>query len=44
MRDIIDYCHSRKKQLLIGCDAIAHLTLWRSPAAIQEEKASWNFL
>jgi hypothetical protein len=23
MRDIIDYCQSRKKQLIIGCDANA---------------------
>jgi hypothetical protein len=25
VRDINDYCHSRKKQLIIGCDANAHL-------------------
>jgi hypothetical protein len=24
VRDITDYCHSRKKQLMIGCDANAH--------------------
>jgi hypothetical protein len=29
MRDIIDYCQSRKKQLIIGCDANAQI-LWRS--------------
>jgi hypothetical protein len=27
-KDIIDYCHSREKQLIIGCDANAHHTLW----------------
>jgi hypothetical protein len=30
MRDIIEYCHSRKKQLILGCDANAHHTLWGS--------------
>jgi hypothetical protein len=24
VRDIIDYCHSRKKQLITGCDANMH--------------------
>jgi splicing factor 45 len=28
VRDIIDYCHSRRKQLIMGCDANAHHTLW----------------
>jgi splicing factor 45 len=28
VRDITEYCHSRKKQLIIGCDANAHHTLW----------------
>jgi hypothetical protein len=30
VRDITEYCHSRKKQLIIGCDANAHHTLWGS--------------
>jgi hypothetical protein len=30
VRDIIEYCHSRKKQLIIGCDANVHHTLWGS--------------
>jgi hypothetical protein len=30
MRDIIEYCYSRKKQLIIGCNANAHHTLWGS--------------
>jgi hypothetical protein len=29
-RDITDYCHSRKKQLIIGCDSNAHHILWGS--------------
>jgi hypothetical protein len=29
VKDII-YCHSSKKQLIIGCDANAHHTLWGS--------------
>jgi hypothetical protein len=28
VRDIINYCHNGRKQLLIGCDANAHHTLW----------------
>jgi hypothetical protein len=28
VRNITDYCHSGKKQLIIGCDANAHHTLW----------------
>jgi hypothetical protein len=30
VRHIINYCHSWKKELLIGCDANAHHTLWGS--------------
>jgi hypothetical protein len=30
VRDIINYCFGRKKQLIIGCDANAHHTLWES--------------
>jgi hypothetical protein len=30
VRDTIHYCHSRKKQLIMGCDASAHHTLWGS--------------
>jgi hypothetical protein len=30
MRDIIDKCQSRKKQLIVGCDANAHHILWGS--------------
>jgi hypothetical protein len=30
MRDVIDYCSSRGKQLITGCDANAHHILWWS--------------
>jgi hypothetical protein len=30
VKDIIDYCHSRKEQLIIGCDANAQHILWWS--------------
>jgi hypothetical protein len=30
MRDIMDYCQSRKKQLIVGCDANAHHIFWGS--------------
>jgi hypothetical protein len=30
VRDIIEHCQSRKKQLIIGCDANAHHKLWGS--------------
>jgi splicing factor 45 len=30
VRDNIDYCYSRKKQHIIGCDANTHHTLWGS--------------
>jgi splicing factor 45 len=30
VRDITDYYQSRKKQLIIACDANAHHTLWGS--------------
>jgi hypothetical protein len=30
LRDVIEYCCSRKKKLIIGCDANAHHILWGS--------------
>jgi hypothetical protein len=30
VKNVIDYCYRRKKQLTIGCDANAHHTLWGS--------------
>jgi hypothetical protein len=35
VKDIIDYCYSREKQLIIGCDANAHHTLWGSTGVNQ---------
>jgi splicing factor 45 len=42
MRDTIDHCQSRKKQLIIGCDANAHHILWGSTGT-NMRRASWNF-
>jgi splicing factor 45 len=39
VRDIVENCHSRKKQLIIGCDANAHHTLWGSTGTNLKEKA-----
>jgi hypothetical protein len=30
LRDVTDYCHSRKKQLILGCNPNTHHTLWGS--------------
>jgi hypothetical protein len=43
VRDTTDYCHGRKKQLIIGCDANAHHILWGSNGTNPREKASCNF-
>jgi hypothetical protein len=43
MRDIIDYCYSRKKQLIIGCDANAHHTLWGSTGTNPKEESLMEF-
>jgi hypothetical protein len=37
LRDVIDYCGSRNKQLIIGCDANAHHILWGALTPIPEE-------
>jgi hypothetical protein len=42
MRDVTDYCHSRKKQLIIGCDANAHHSLWEALTPIPEVRHLWN--
>jgi hypothetical protein len=36
VRDIIDYCYSRKMQLIVGCDANAHNTSREALAPTQE--------
>jgi hypothetical protein len=42
LRDIINYCCRRKKQLIIGCDANAHHILWGNTGTIPEEIALWK--
>jgi splicing factor 45 len=48
VHDIINYCHFSKKQLIIGCDAKAHHTLWGSTGtnrrgeSFMELLVSWN--
>jgi hypothetical protein len=44
VREYIDYCHSRKKQLIIGCDANAHHTLWGSTGSNPRGKSLVEFL
>ncbi|XP_023727683.1 uncharacterized protein LOC111875571 [Cryptotermes secundus] len=43
MRDIVDYCYSRKKQLIIGCDANAHHILWGSTGTNPRGESLRNF-
>ncbi|PNF26374.1 hypothetical protein B7P43_G17902 [Cryptotermes secundus] len=44
MRDIIEYCFSRKKQLIIGCDANAHRILWVSTGTNPRGESLMEFL
>jgi hypothetical protein len=44
MRDIIDYCQSRKMQLIIGCDAHAHHILWGSTGTNLRGESLLEFL
>jgi splicing factor 45 len=44
VRDITDYCHNRKKQLIMACDAIAHHTLWGSTSTNQRGECKMEFL
>jgi hypothetical protein len=44
VRDVIDYCHSKKKQLIIGCDANAHHTLWGSTGSNPKGESLMEFL
>jgi hypothetical protein len=44
MRDITDYCHSRKKQLITGCDPNAHHTLWGSTGSNPRGESLMDFL
>jgi hypothetical protein len=43
-RAITDYCHSKKKQLIIGCDSNAHHTLWGSTGTNPRGESFMNFL
>jgi hypothetical protein len=43
VRNIIDFYHSWKKQLTVGCDAKAHHTLWGSTGTNPRGEPSWNF-
>ncbi|PNF33518.1 hypothetical protein B7P43_G17647 [Cryptotermes secundus] len=44
MRDIIDYCFSRKNQLIIGCDANEHHILWGSTGTNPRGESLMEFL
>jgi hypothetical protein len=44
VRDIIEYCRSRKKQLIMGCDANAHTTLWGSTGSNTRGESLMEFL
>jgi hypothetical protein len=44
VRDIIDYCHSSQKQLIIGCDDNAQHTLWRRTGSNPRGESLMEFL
>jgi hypothetical protein len=44
VRDIADYCYSGEKQLIIGCDANAHRTLWGSTGTNPRGESLMEFL
>jgi hypothetical protein len=44
MKDIIDHCQSRKKQLIVGCDANAHHILWWSTGTNQRGESLMEYL
>jgi hypothetical protein len=44
VRDIIDYCYSRKKQLITGCDANAHHKMWGSISTNPQGESLVEFL
>jgi hypothetical protein len=39
VRDIVEHCQSRKKQLIIGCDANTHHILWGSTGTNPREES-----
>jgi hypothetical protein len=44
VRDIIDYCHRRKKQFIVGCDANVHHILWGSTGSNPRGESLTEFL
>jgi hypothetical protein len=44
LRDIINYCHNGKKQLIIGCDANASHTFWGSTGSNRRRESHMEFL
>jgi hypothetical protein len=44
VRDIIEHCRSRKKQLFVGCDANAHHILWGSTGTNPRGDSLMEFL
>jgi hypothetical protein len=44
MRDVIDYCSSMDKQLIIGCDASAYHILWGSHDINPREESLMEYL
>jgi hypothetical protein len=44
VRDITEYCHSWKKQLIIGCNANAHHTLWGNTATNPRRESFVEFI
>jgi hypothetical protein len=44
MRDIIEHCQSRKKQIVVGCDANAHHILWGSTGTNPTGESLMEFL
>jgi hypothetical protein len=44
VRDIIDYCYSRKKQLIVVCDVNAHHTSWGCTGSNPRGESLMEFL
>jgi hypothetical protein len=44
MRVVTDYCHSRRKQIITGCNANAHHTLWGSTGTNPRGEIFMEFL
>jgi hypothetical protein len=44
VRDITDYCHSSKKQLIVGCDANTQHIMWGSTSANPRGESFMKFL